>query len=157
MEFILLSVGKVTTPWIISGLTDFEKRLSKYVRFSAKMLPDVRSSKTKSKDVIKAEEGKSILSEISQADYVVILDEKGLEFTSAAFSKWIEKQMVSGKKRLIFIIGGPYGFSDEVYRRADSKLSLSKMTFTHEMAKLFFTEQLYRAFTILNNEPYHHD
>ena len=157
MEILLMSVGKVNSPWITKGLEEFEKRLSKYMKFSAKIIPDIRNTKSLTKEQIKISEGKSILAEILGSDYVVLLDEKGEEFSSQKFSSWLEKKMASGKKRIIFIIGGPFGFSEEVYAKADSKIALSKMTFTHEMAKLFFTEQLYRAFTILNNEPYHHE
>lgn len=106
---------------------------------------------------IKEEEGKLILNELSPSDFKIILDERGKEFTSTEFSGWLEKQMGSGRKRIVMIIGGPYGFSQDVYNAADYKISLSKMTFTHEMAKLFLTEQIYRALTIMRNEPYHHD
>lgn len=154
---MLLSVGKISFPWIKDGIREFESRLAKYIKFTAKELPDIKNSKTLSHDRIKEEEGKLITAELSQADIVAILDERGKEMISRDFAGWIEKQMISGRKRLVFIIGGPYGFSEVVYKRADFKISLSKMTFTHEMAKLFFIEQLYRSMTILRGEPYHHD
>lgn len=157
MEITILSVGKVASPWIAKGIEEFEKRLSRYIKFSSKLIPDIRNSKALTKDLIKIEEGKNLLTEINPSDFVILLDERGKEFSSQSFSHWIEKQLSSGKKRIVFVIGGPFGFSEAIYQRSDSQLSLSKMTFTHEMAKLFFTEQIYRAFTILNNEPYHHD
>ena len=152
-----MSIGRVSLPWIKQGVDTFKQRISKYAKFSLKELPDIRNAGSLPLSRIKEEEGKLILNEITQSDLICILDEKGKEFTSREFSHWVQKQLASGRKRLVFIIGGPFGFSQDVYDRGDYKLSLSKMTFTHEMAKLFFTEQIYRAFTILNNEPYHHD
>ena len=157
MDIILLSVGKINSRWIADGISEFEKRISKYVRFLPKILPDIRKVSSLPKEKIKSLEGDNLLAEISPGDFVVILDEKGDEFSSTAWANRLQKLMVSGRKRIVFIIGGPFGFSDEIYNRADAKMALSKMTFTHEMAKLFFTEQIYRAFTILNNEPYHHE
>lgn len=157
MDIILLSVGKINSRWIADGISEFEKRISKYVRFLPKILPDIRKASSLPKEKIKSLEGDNLLAEISPGDFVVILDEKGDEFSSTAWANRLQKLMVSGRKRVVFIIGGPFGFSDEIYNRADAKMALSKMTFTHEMAKLFFTEQIYRAFTILNNEPYHHE
>ena len=157
MDLVLLSVGKTSTPWIKSGVMEFERRLEKYIKFNSKELPDIKNAKSLTIDKIKTEEGKIILNELSNGDFVALLDEKGKEYTSREFSSWVQKQFSSGKKRLVFIIGGPYGFSEDVYKRADSKITLSKMTFTHEMAKLFFTEQIYRSMTILKGEPYHHD
>ena len=157
MEFTLISIGKINTSWILAGIAEFEKRLSKYIRFSPKIIPDLKKAKSLSLKQIKEEEGKNLVNEMNPSDFVVLLDERGREFSSGDFANWLEKQLATGFKRILFIIGGPYGFSDEVYKRADAKIALSKMTFTHEMAKLFFTEQIYRAFTILNNEPYHHE
>lgn len=157
MDIVLLSIGKISTAWIKEGSNNFEARLSRYIKCSFREIPDLKNSKNLSKDKIKEEEGKLILNELTASDLVAIMDEHGKEFTSRELAGWIEKSLTSGKKRLVFIIGGPYGFSKDVYQRADLKISLSKMTFTHEMAKLFLTEQLYRAFTILNGEPYHHD
>lgn len=121
------------------------------------MIPDVKSSKALSEDTQKQQEGRSIISALQPGDIVTLLDERGKELTSREFSSMIERRMVQGIKRLVFVIGGPYGFSNEVYERADSKLSLSRMTFTHEMVRLFFMEQIYRAMTIMRGEPYHHD
>lgn len=157
MDIILLSIGKVSSSWIKEGISLFESRIEKYLKFVNKELPDIKNGKSLAIDKIKELEGKILISEFCSSDIVVLLDEKGKEFSSRDFSVWVQKQLSTGKKRLIFVIGGPYGFSEEVYKKADFKISLSKMTFTHEMAKLFFTEQIYRAMTILKGEPYHHD
>ena len=157
MDILLISVGKISSTWIHDGVESFNSRINKYIKYQTKDLPDIKNAKSLSKDKIKEEEGKLILNELIPSDFVVILDERGKEYTSRGFAEWIEKQMVSGRKRLIFVIGGPYGFSREVYARADIKIALSEMTFTHEMAKLFITEQIYRSMTILRGEPYHHD
>ena len=156
MEICLLSIGKVSTSWIQDGIAVFESRLGRYIKYSPLVLSDIRNAKNLSIDKIKEEEGKLILENLLPSDFIVLMDEKGQQFTSVSFSEWIQKQMNSGRKRLIFIIGGPYGFSSSVYERADYKIALSKMTFTHEMAKLILTEQLYRSMTILKGEPYHH-
>lgn len=157
MDICVLSIGKISSQWIKQGLDLFETRLKKYVSFNPLILPDVKNAKSLSIDLIKDEESKMIASQLNSSDYVVLMDEQGKEFTSRQFSEWFQKQMNSGKKRLVLIIGGPYGFSQNIYERADSKIALSKMTFTHEMAKLLLTEQIYRAFSILRGEPYHHD
>lgn len=157
MEICVISVGKISSTWIQEGIRLFESRIGKYVKYSAIIIPDIRNSKTFTKEILKEEEGKIILNHISTSDYVVLMDEKGNEFTSRDFSSWIQKQMNAARKRLVLVIGGPFGFSNSVYERADYKLALSKMTLTHEMAKLFLSEQIYRAMTILKGEPYHHD
>lgn len=157
MDIILLTVGKTATSYIHTGIDEYCKRLKRYVPFSIKNLPDVRNSKKLSESQQKEEEGKAILGELSISDHVVLLDERGDMLTSRGFSDFIQKGMVSGKKRMVFIVGGPYGFSPAVYSRANSLLSLSKMTFSHEMIRLFFIEQVYRSMTILKGEPYHHD
>lgn len=157
MELCVVSVGKISSSWIQEGINLFESRIGKYIKFSSIIIPDIRNSKSLSKENIKEEEGKVILNNIQSSDLMVLLDEKGKEFTSREFSNWIQKQMNSGRKRLMLVIGGPFGFSNDVYNRADYKIALSKMTFTHEMAKLILSEQIYRAMTILKGEPYHHD
>lgn len=157
MEIGIISVGKINSSWIKEGIDLYESRLEKYIKFSPIVLPDLKNSKSLTIETIKEEEGKSILSKITSSDYVVLMDERGNEKTSREFSEWFQKQMNNGRKRVLFVIGGPYGFSQSVYSRADSLIALSKMTFTHEMAKLILTEQLYRVFTILKGEPYHHD
>lgn len=157
MEICVLSIGKISSEWIAKGVKLFESRITRYTKFTSMVLSDVKTSKSLPKDQIKEEEGKMFLQNISPSDYVALLDEKGKEFTSREFSDWIQKQMSSGKKRLVLVIGGPFGFSSQMYDRANFKISLSKMTFTHEMAKLLTSEQIYRALTILKGEPYHHD
>lgn len=152
-----MSVGKTSTDYIATGVSMYVKRLTHYVPFELKVIPDVKLPRNADTERQKQIEGESMLREISPSDRVVLLDERGLEMTSREFATYLDKKMVSLQGRLIFIIGGPYGFSKEMYGRADEKLSLSKMTFSHEMIRLFFTEQIYRAMTILRGEPYHHD
>ncbi len=157
MEITLLTVGKTSTGYIQTGIDEYCKRLKRYIGFSIKSLPDVRNSKNLSEEQQKTAEGNLILSELTSADQVVLLDERGDMPTSRGFAEFIQKGMLSGRKRMVFAVGGPYGFSPEVYARANSKISFSSMTFSHEMIRLFFTEQVYRAMTILKGEPYHHD
>ncbi|MCM1490529.1 MAG: 23S rRNA (pseudouridine(1915)-N(3))-methyltransferase RlmH [Muribaculum sp.] len=157
MEITLITVGKTSTGYIQTGIEEYCKRLKRYVTFSIKCLPDVRNSRSMSESQQKIAEGSVILGELSTSDRVVLLDERGEMLTSRGFSEFLQKGMASGKKRMVFVVGGPYGFSPEVYARADAKLSFSRMTFSHEMIRLFFTEQVYRAMTILKGEPYHHD
>lgn len=157
METVLIAVGKTNTPYIKEGIDEYCRRLSRYTPFKIIELPDPRNTRSLSEQEQKVREGKLLLSNLTTADHVALLDEHGKERTSMEFASYMEKRLASGKKRLVFIIGGPYGFSKEMYDRADEKLSLSKMTFNHEMVRLFFTEQIYRAFTILHGEPYHHE
>ncbi len=157
MDITLITVGKTSTDYIQTGINEYCKRLKRYIPFSIKCLPDIKNARKLTDIQQKEEEGKVILSELSSSDHVVLLDERGEMLTSREFSSFIQKGMLSGKKRMAFIIGGPYGFSKDVYARADAKLSFSRMTFSHEMIRLFFTEQVYRAMTILKGEPYHHD
>lgn len=139
------------------GVEEFLKRANRYVGVELTVIPDVKSSKALTEDAQKQQEGRAILAALQPGDVVTLLDERGKELTSREFSGLIERRMIQGIKRLVFVIGGPYGFAREVYERADDKLSLSRMTFTHEMVRLFFTEQIYRAMTIMRGEPYHHD
>ena len=157
MDILLLTVGKTTTGYIQTGIDEYCRRLKRYIPFSIKCLQDIKNAGKLSEIQQKAEEGKLIISELSASDHVVLLDERGEMLTSRGFSDFLQKGMLGGKKRLVFVIGGPYGFSPEVYARANAKLSFSKMTFSHEMIRSFFTEQVYRAMTILRGEPYHHD
>ncbi len=157
MEITLITIGKTTTDYIQTGIDEYCKRLKRYIPFSIKCLPDIKNSRKLTETQQKEEEGKLILSEVSSSDNVVLLDERGDMLTSRGFADFIQKGMLGGKKRLVFIVGGPYGFSQDVYAIANSKLSFSRMTFSHEMIRLFFTEQVYRAMTILRGEPYHHD
>lgn len=157
MEIELLTVGKTTIPYVISGIDEYSRRLRHYIPYRIMPLPDVKRGKVMTPDRQKELEGEQILGHLAAGDYVVLLDERGREYTSMEFASWMERQMVSGRKRVVFVIGGPYGFSQSVYDRADGKVSLSRMTFNHEMVRLFFTEQIYRAMTILRGEPYHHE
>lgn len=157
MDIALITVGKTTTEYIQTGIDEYCRRLKRYVPFSIKCLPDVKNTRKMTEDQQKTAESAMILSELQPSDYVVLLDERGDMLTSRQFSEFIQKGMSGGKKRMVFVVGGPYGFSQETYSRANAKLSFSKMTFSHEMIRLFFVEQLYRANTILRNEPYHHD
>lgn len=137
-------------------MDDYIKRLGFYVTFEFKIIPDIKNTKSLSEIQQKQKEGELILKHLETSDELYVLDENGKTFTSVGFSGFLNKKMSSGLKQLVFVIGGPYGFSDEVYQRANGKISLSQMTFSHQMVRLFFLEQLYRGFTILKNEPYHH-
>ncbi|CAN5285087.1 23S rRNA (pseudouridine(1915)-N(3))-methyltransferase RlmH [soil metagenome] len=156
MTIKLLGIGK-TDESSLQSLTDvYIRRLQFYTKFEMEFIPDIKNSKNLAEAQQKQKEGELILQKINPSDFVILLDEKGKQYSSEEFSSFLQKRMNSGLKQAIFVIGGPYGFSEEVYKRADSKLSLSKMTFSHQMVRLFFVEQLYRGFTILKNEPYHH-
>ena len=157
MKVKLVCIGKTDKEYIIEGVKEYEKRLKHYISFESVLLPDIKNSKNLTEIQQKEKEGEVLLSQIKESDYVIILDEKGKEYSSVEFSKMIEKQMVAGLKTLVFIVGGPYGFSKQMYDRANAKISLSQMTFSHQMVRLIFTEQLYRAMTILKGEPYHHE
>lgn len=157
MKITLLAIGKTNAKYLQEGIEQYIKRLSHYIPFEFKILPDVKTTKGLTQEKQKEMEGQMFLNCIQSGDVVVLLDEKGKEMTSREFSVYLDKKMVTVAKNLIFVIGGPYGFSQEMYNRANEKLSLSKMTFSHEMIRLFFIEQIYRAITILKGEPYHHD
>ncbi len=157
MDIELLAVGRTTISFVADAIAEYEKRLRRYIPFRITYLPDIRNTRNLTEEKQKQAEGEQILQHLSASDYVVLLDERGKEYTSIEFSTFLQKQMLAGRKRTVFVVGGPYGFSKEVYARADSKVSLSKMTFNHEMVRAFFTEQVYRAMTILRGEPYHHD
>jgi 23S rRNA (pseudouridine1915-N3)-methyltransferase len=152
----LIAIGKTDDKELKSLIDTYAKRLSFYVNFQLDIIPDIKNAKHLSQSQQKQKEGELILEKISNADILVLLDENGKQYDSVAFSEYLQKQMNSGIKQLVFVIGGPYGFSEDVYNKSNGKLSLSKMTFSHQMIRLFFTEQLYRGFTILKNEPYHH-
>ena len=156
MNIKLLVVGKTDNPALQQLIDMYEKRLSYYINFELQLLPDIKNSKSLSEEQQKAKEGELILGNVASSHHLILLDERGKELTSVAFADELQKKMNTGIKQLTFVIGGPYGFSKEVYDRANGKLSLSKLTFSHQMIRLFFVEQLYRAFTILRNEPYHH-
>ena len=157
MNIDLIMVGKTDSEEVESLLAMYAKRINRYCRFTVTTLADVRNTRNMAPNRQKQLEGEAILRGVGDGDCLALMDERGAEYTSPEFAAWMQKRMSSGVKRLVMVIGGPYGFSQEVYGRADSKLSLSRMTFTHEMVRLFFTEQVYRAMTILRGEPYHHD
>ena len=157
MEIELLTVGRTQSKYLESGIDDYCKRLRRYVPYKITQMPDVRNAGKLSEAERKESEGEAILTKVNASDYVILLDERGETPTSREFSVMLQKYMAAGYKRILFVVGGPYGFSQAVYARADKLLSLSKMTFSHEMVRLFFTEQVYRAMTILRGEPYHHD
>ena len=156
MKIVFLVIGKTDESYLDTGILKYIKRLEHYVPFEMKIIPDIKNRKTLTEEQQKKAEGELILSNINIGDDLVLLDENGKTFSSVAFSQWIEKQMNIGSKRMVFVVGGPYGFSKEVYAKAKFKISLSEMTFSHQMIRLIFVEQLYRAFTIVKGEPYHH-
>ena len=156
MEITLLTVGKTSTGYINTGIDDYLRRLKHYVPFTLTALPDLRSKGKMSEEAQKEAEGERILAAFRPGDRVVLLDERGAELDSDGFAAQLQKHMASGLKRLVFVVGGPYGFSKAVYARADARMSMSRLTLSHEMVRLFFIEQVYRAMTILRGEPYHH-
>lgn len=157
MNIELIVVGKTDMKEVEALVAMYAKRLNHYVRFAITTIADVRNTKKLSEAEQKRLEGEAILRQLTDADYVLLLDERGAELRSVEFAELLQRRMSAGTKRLVFIIGGPYGFSDALYSRSDSSLSLSRMTFSHQIVRAIFTEQLYRAFTILRNEPYHHE
>lgn len=157
MKIELAVIGKTSIGYLKQGIDEYIKRLKHYVPFEIKYIDDIKNAKNISEDQQKRTEGAKILSLLDKSDFVVLLDEHGKEYTSMQYSSYIQKRLLSGVKKVVFVIGGPYGFSQEVYDRANDKISFSKMTFNHEMIRLIFTEQLYRAYTIINHEPYHHE
>ena len=156
MQIKLLAIGKTDNKQLQQLIDDYQKRLSHYIKFSLEMIPDLKKTKNLTEVQQKQKEGELIITRLNASDVLILLDESGKQFDSVSFSNYLQKYMNSGIKQLVFAIGGPYGFSQEVYNKAKGKLSLSKMTFSHQMIRLFFIEQLYRSFTILKNEPYHH-
>ena len=156
MQITLIVIGKTDDKRIEELTAVYAKRLSHYIRFSLDVIPDLKGVKNMSEALQKQKEGEALLAKLKPTDFFMLLDENGKQFDSVSFSGLIQKHLNSGVKRLVFAVGGPYGFSPEVYTKAQGKLALSKMTFSHQMVRPFFTEQLYRAFTILKNEPYHH-
>ena len=156
MHIELIVVGKTDMKEVEALVTMYTKRLNHYVKFAITTLADVRNTKKLSEAEQRRLEGEAILRLVTDADHLMLLDEHGAELRSIEFAELLQRRMSAGTKRLVFVIGGPYGFSEAVYQRANSKLSLSKMTFSHQIVRAIFTEQLYRAMTIINNEPYHH-
>ena len=156
MQITLITVGKTDKVELEQLIALYEKRLKHYIKFEFVVLPDIKNSKNLSEAQQKEKEGELILSQLQPTDTLILLDEKGKQYSSLEFADYLQKKMNSGLKNLVLAIGGPYGFSDAVYAKCNGKISLSKMTFSHQMVRLFLVEQLYRGFTILRNEPYHH-
>jgi 23S rRNA (pseudouridine1915-N3)-methyltransferase len=156
MRITLLCIGKTGKRFLEEGELEYMKRLSHYVAFDMQVLPDIKNAKSLNEAQIKQKEGVQFLEKIAATDTVFLLDEGGKQYDSVAFSDFIQEQFNRGGKQVFFLVGGPYGFSPEIYTRSNGKISLSKMTFSHQMIRLFFIEQLYRALTILKGEPYHH-
>lgn len=157
MKVSLLYVGKTNQKFVKEGFEMFAKRLQHYTRFQEIIIEDIKNAGKMPREELKKQEGEKLLAKVSNTDFLILLDEKGKQFTSVQFASWIEQLMVQGKTHLIFAVGGAFGFSEAVYKRADAKLRLSDMTFSHQIIRVIFAEQLYRAFTIINNEPYHND
>lgn len=156
MTIKLICIGKTDHKALDMLITEYTKRLCFYTRFEMDIIPDLKKTKNLSELEQKQKEGELILNKVTATDVLILLDENGQQYSSENFANYLQKHMNSGIKNLVFVIGGPYGFSDEIYQRAHGRVSLSKMTFSHQMVRLFFIEQLYRAHTILKNEPYHH-
>ena len=157
MKAELWVIGNTSFPYLKQGTDIYEKRLKHYLPFEYNIIADIKNAKNLSKEQLKNKEGAQILKKMDKGDFLILLDERGKDYTSVKFASYIDNLLQQSSKRLIFVIGGAYGFSQEVYDRANGKISLSKMTFSHQMARLFVLEQLYRAMTILRNQPYHHE
>lgn len=157
MQIKLVAIGKTDHPAVQKLVEEYSGRLEHYIRFELDIIPDLKNTKSLSETAQKEKEGELILKKVQNSDELILLDERGKTFSSIEFSDYLQKKMNSGLRQLVFVIGGPYGFSESVYARANGKISLSKMTFSHQMIRPFFIEQVYRAFTILRNEPYHHE
>lgn len=157
MKTILLVVGRTVEQHYITAISDYIERTKRYISFDMEVIPELKNTKSLTEEQQKEKEGELICKFLQSGDVVVLLDENGKEFRSVEFASWMEKKMANVNKRLIFIIGGPYGFSPKVYQTAHEKISMSKMTFSHQMIRLIFTEQLYRAMNILHGGPYHHE
>lgn len=157
MKIKLLAIGKTDNKNLIALIDEYQNRLKHYIKFELEIIPDIKNIKNLSEVQQKEKEGELILSKLQNTDQLVLLDDKGNAYSSIQFSQYLQKKMNSGVKQLVLVIGGPYGFSEAVYKKSSGKVSLSKMTFSHQMIRLFVVEQLYRGFTILKNEPYHHE
>ena len=157
MKISLLTVGKTDVKWVREGLETYVSRLSHYVPFSLEEIPELRNASALSREQIREKEGELILKRLKDTDEVILLDEHGREFRSVEWAAFLGEKLSRSSRDLVFVVGGAYGFSEKVYERAASRLSLSKMTFSHQMVRTIFAEQLYRAFTIIKGEPYHHE
>lgn len=157
MKIHVFFTGKTTGKLFQEAIADYQQRLTHYIPFSIEEIPDLKNTKSLNEEQQKEKEADMLFERLQPGDVLILLDEKGKEFTSREFSTYLDNKIQTVNKRLVFLIGGPYGFSQRVYDSAQGKISLSKMTFSHQMVRLFLVEQIYRAFTILNNQPYHHD
>lgn len=157
MKLKLVTVGKTDMDWVRTGMAVYRDRLVHYANFTITELPDIKNASSLSREQIKTKEGELILKNLNPGDHVILMDEKGREFTSTAWASWLGDRMSHLSGDLVFVIGGPYGFSDAVYARSNGMISLSRMTFSHQMVRVIFIEQLYRGFTIIRGEPYHHE
>jgi len=157
MKITLLSIGKTEDAYIREGIDKYLKRLKHYTKLELVDLPELKNTKALTQDQQKTKEAEMIFKKITNTDFLILLDEKGMELTSSQFASYLDKKAISSTANIVFVIGGPYGFDSTVYQRANDKLSLSRMTFSHQMVRLFFVEQLYRAHTIIKGEPYHHE
>jgi 23S rRNA (pseudouridine1915-N3)-methyltransferase len=156
MTIKLLAIGKTDSRSLLQLISEYENRLKHYVKFELEIIPDIKNVKNLPEKQQKEKEGEAILKKLNPIDTLILLDENGKQYSSVDFSDFLQGKMNAGTRQLVLVIGGPYGFSDALYQKAEGKISLSKMTFSHQMIRLFIVEQLYRAFTILRNEPYHH-
>ncbi len=156
MNIKLIAIGKTDHKNLQALIEEYQKRLTFYIKFELDIIPDIKNVKNLSEEQQKEKEGELILAKLSPTDFLILLDENGKSYTSIGFANELQKKMNAGIKTLVYVIGGPYGFSETVYQKAQQKISLSEMTFSHQMVRLFFIEQVYRGFTILKNEPYHH-
>ena len=157
MKIVLFVVGKTKEKYLLEGIYKYQRRIMNYINFEICEIPNIKNTKNISNSDLIKKEGDLILNKIQNSDYLILLDDKEKMFSSSSFAKKIQSWMLNGKKKIVFVIGGAYGFSQDVYNRANEKISLSRLTFSHQMVRLFFVEQLYRGYTILNNEPYHHE
>lgn len=157
MKINLLVTGKTTDPHFAAGIEDYAGRIRHYLAFDINVIPELRNTRHLTKEQQKEKEADLLLKAFQPGDYIVLLDEHGREFRSVEFAAWMQKKMSAAPKRLVFVVGGPYGFSPRIYQAGHEKISLSRMTFSHQMIRLVFTEQIYRAMTIINHEPYHHE
>jgi len=156
MKVEVWAIGKTSEPYLETGISIFEKRLKNYLPFAWSVLPNPKVKSTDG-NLLKQEEGKTVLAKLGAEDYLVLLDERGQQYSSVELARWVEQRLSASNRRLVFLIGGAFGFSQEVYSRANAQISLSRLTFSHQMVRVFFLEQLYRAMTILRNEPYHNE
>lgn len=157
MKGVLIVVGKTTDKRFETIIQEYIERIRHYIPFTIEVIPELKNTKGLSQDEQKKREGEQILKSLQAGDYIVLLDEHGSERSSMDFASWMQKKMAAGPKRLVFIVGGPYGFSDAIHQKGNEEISLSRMTLSHQMIRMFFVEQIYRAMTILNGEPYHHE